>query len=106
MIQKMTTLEETYYLSRARREKVLGLYLNAEIDHCEGPCPFLSCLEEEPHDHYICPNCGAVRFGNPLCNTCKMQHEIPLFCHICGKKTDNLRRTTHGAIVMWICEDH
>lgn len=36
-----------------------------------GPCPFLTCLETGPHEHPVCPDCGAVRYGNPFgCPTC------------------------------------
>lgn len=39
--------------------------------HMAGFCPFLTCLIDGPHDHPICPNCGAVRYGNPFnCATC------------------------------------
>lgn len=37
----------------------------------EGPCPFLTCRETGPHSHPVCPNCGAVRFGNLVCPTCR-----------------------------------
>ena len=37
----------------------------------EGPCPFLTCLETNPHEHEICPDCGAVRYGNLYCATCR-----------------------------------
>lgn len=37
----------------------------------DGPCPFLTCLETGPHEHAVCPTCGAVRYGNPFyCQTC------------------------------------
>lgn len=39
--------------------------------HFDGPCPFLMCLETGPHDHPICPDCGAVRYGNLFCKTCR-----------------------------------
>jgi predicted amidophosphoribosyltransferase len=36
-----------------------------------GPCPFLTCLETGPHEHPVCPDCEAVRYGNPFyCATC------------------------------------
>lgn len=35
-----------------------------------GPCPFLTCLETGPHGHDVCPECDAVRFGNPYCRHC------------------------------------
>jgi hypothetical protein len=34
-------------------------------------CPFLLCLKPVPHDHEICPECGAVRYGNLFCGTCQ-----------------------------------
>lgn len=37
----------------------------------DGPCPLLLCLETEPHSHPICPDCGAVKFGNIFCVTCR-----------------------------------
>lgn len=36
----------------------------------DGPCPFLSCLEDGPHGHDVCPECFAVRYGNACCATC------------------------------------
>jgi hypothetical protein len=42
-----------------------------EYQHSDGPCPFLTCLQTEPHDHPICPECGAVRWGNMFCETCR-----------------------------------
>lgn len=39
--------------------------------HFDGPCPFLTCLKTEPHDHPICPKCGAVRYGNLYCEECR-----------------------------------
>lgn len=45
--------------------------------HFDGPCPFLTCLVTEPHDHPICAQCGAVRYGNPFhCQTCEMFFEM------------------------------
>lgn len=37
----------------------------------DGPCPFLTCLETGPHGHDVCTNCGAVKFGNMFCATCR-----------------------------------
>lgn len=34
-------------------------------------CPFVSCLVTEPHTHPVCPDCGAVRYGNVCCDTCR-----------------------------------
>lgn len=34
-------------------------------------CPFLLCLVAEPHTHPVCPDCGAVRYGNAFCGTCR-----------------------------------
>lgn len=39
--------------------------------HFDGPCPYLFCQETGPHDHPICPDCGAVRCGNIFCPTCR-----------------------------------
>jgi hypothetical protein len=36
----------------------------------DAHCPFLMCTEAEPHGHDVCPECGAVRFGNLWCRTC------------------------------------
>lgn len=36
----------------------------------DGVCPFLGCLETEPHKHPVCPACGATRFGNISCDVC------------------------------------
>jgi hypothetical protein len=37
----------------------------------DGPCPFLTCTETGPHEHAVCPDCDAVRYGNPFyCPTC------------------------------------
>lgn len=43
----------------------------AKAWHSPGPCPFLTCLITEPHDHPVCPECHAVRYGNIFyCATC------------------------------------
>jgi hypothetical protein len=42
-----------------------------EVCHIEGYCPFFCCVKTEPHDHSICPECGAVRHGNMFCETCR-----------------------------------
>lgn len=44
-----------------------------ETAHFPGSCPYLLCLETGPHDHPVCPDCGAVRYGNIFCITCR-QH--------------------------------
>lgn len=36
----------------------------------EGPCPSLMCLEPGPHEHPVCEVCGAVRYGNLMCERC------------------------------------
>ncbi len=51
-------------LERKRRENMSNI-------HFDGPCPFLLCWELGPHDHPVCPSCGAVRYGNMLCATCQ-----------------------------------
>ena len=33
-------------------------------------CPFLGCHVREAHEHPVCPDCGAVRYGNMFCQTC------------------------------------
>lgn len=38
--------------------------------HFDGPCPFLTCLRNGPHEHPACELCGAVRYGNLFCDTC------------------------------------
>ncbi len=45
--------------------------MSEQIMHFDGACPFLTCLEAGPHDHEICPDCGAVRYGNIYCLTCR-----------------------------------
>jgi hypothetical protein len=37
----------------------------------DGPCPFLTCLVATQHFHAVCSECGAVRYGNAYCQTCK-----------------------------------
>lgn len=44
----------------------------------EGWCPFLTCLEEGPHEHEVCQDCGAVRHGNITCPTCRAYHCIDI----------------------------
>jgi hypothetical protein len=44
-----------------------------EAVHFDGPCPFLTCLDSAPHDHPVCPDCGAVRYGNMFCATCRRE---------------------------------
>lgn len=44
----------------------------------DGSCPFLLCIEQEPHTHPICPLCGAVKFGNVCCETCRKNWEKEL----------------------------
>jgi hypothetical protein len=42
-----------------------------ETMHFDGPCPFLTCLKTGPHDHPVCPKCGALRYGNLYCEECQ-----------------------------------
>ena len=37
----------------------------------EGPCPFLMCDIPTSHEHPVCEECGAVRYGNVFCKTCQ-----------------------------------
>ena len=41
----------------------------------DGPCPFLMCSARRAHSHPVCPDCGAVRYGNISCPTCRQHHE-------------------------------
>ena len=41
-------------------------------------CPFLSCIEDRPHRHSVCPSCGAVGFGNLSCHQCRLAHALKL----------------------------
>lgn len=36
----------------------------------DGPCMFLTCLDDGPHGHDVCPTCEAIKFGNAFCRTC------------------------------------
>lgn len=47
-----------------------------ETIHFDGPCPLLLCLAEVPHDHPICPKCGAVAYGNISCDECRKNVDI------------------------------
>jgi hypothetical protein len=49
-----------------------------EYWHSDGPCPFLTCLQTEPHDHPICPECRAVKWGNMFCKTCRSHWPVTL----------------------------
>ena len=44
--------------------------------HFDGPCPFLLCLADCPHDHPVCPVCGAVAYGNIFCEECRGNVDI------------------------------
>lgn len=44
--------------------------------HFDGPCPFLLCLADCPHDHPICRVCGAVGYGNLFCEECRRNIDI------------------------------
>ena len=43
----------------------------------DGPCLFLMCQESGGHSHPVCGTCGAVRYGNLFCGTCREHHGIP-----------------------------
>lgn len=63
-------------LARIRRvELEYGQELGAESVEFGGICNFLLCPEFGPHIHYICPECGAVKFGNIFCATCGGKHD-------------------------------
>lgn len=39
-------------------------------------CPFVLCNEDREHTHPICPECGALRYGNAWhCDTCSKERE-------------------------------
>jgi hypothetical protein len=65
-----------------------------ETIHFDGVCPFLMCLETGPHDHPICPKCGAVRYGNIGCPECRAHHpELAKFYKDTGiDKVDNTQQ--------------
>lgn len=42
----------------------------------DGPCPLLLCFAEGPHQHPICPKCGAVGYGNISCDECRKNVDI------------------------------
>ncbi len=44
--------------------------------HFDGPCPLLMCLADGEHDHQICPECGAVAYGNICCVECRRNVDI------------------------------
>ena len=43
-----------------------------KMEKFDGPCPSLTCFEDGPHEHPVCPKCGAVgyRVGTVLYNDC------------------------------------
>jgi hypothetical protein len=41
------------------------------LKYYDGPCPFMYCGKKALHIHPICPNCGALRFGNYYCKLCR-----------------------------------
>lgn len=47
-----------------------------EFSIFDGPCPFLLCQEVGPHKHPICPDCGAVAFGNLYCKRCRRERGV------------------------------
>ena len=44
--------------------------------HFDGVCPLLMCLADTPHEHPICPKCGAVAYGNICCDECSRNVDI------------------------------
>lgn len=54
------------------REQIVRDQYHEEIGVMEFQewCPFLLCLEDTPHVHNICPDCGSVRYGNLSCFVC------------------------------------
>lgn len=47
-----------------------------DVIHFDGVCPLLLCFATGPHDHQICPKCGAVAYGNIYCDECKRKVDI------------------------------
>jgi len=62
--------------------------VNASAVHFGGPCPFLTCLETGPHEHPVCPECGAVRYGNFYCPVCRRLRAL---------EPDEILRAAHPA---------
>ena len=86
--------------------------MTVETWHCDGWCPFLLCLQTEAHDHPICPDCGAMRFGALDCPTCRLYYDLREVafqaayqaegvlgsCDLCGQSSDLCGRTKECAI--------
>lgn len=48
--------------------------MTVDVVRFDGPCPYLMCAQTSVHAHPVCPECGAVRYGNAFgCETCKVQ---------------------------------
>lgn len=75
-------------IREAERRK--GQALKAKTVHFEGVCPFLTCLLTNPHDHYICPKCGALRFGALDCKVCRSVHKLAM--RISGRGTKEIAK--------------
>lgn len=76
-------------------ERQRGTELKAKTVHFEGQCPWLTCLLPNPHDHWICPKCKAVRFGNASCTTCRTVHKLAM--RISGPGVQALNERVAGA---------
>src|SRR5438445_4572934 len=61
----------------------------------DGPCPFLMCLEREPHRHAVCPSCGAIRFGNMFCDLCRAVYEHTRLWIKAVKRTEDAEEAEH-----------
>ena len=46
------------------------------VMHYTEACCLARCHARGPHDHAICPRCGAVDFGNAYCQTCRATWDI------------------------------
>lgn len=57
---------------------MIALDFDVEMIEMGKWCPFLLCLVRGPHAHPVCPQCGAVRFGNLSCDLCNAYHGDPL----------------------------
>ena len=62
--------------------------------HFDGCCPFLLCFADCPHDHPICPKCGAVGYGNISCAECR--NNIDIHRELAIIELDEIKRLEEG----------
>ena len=63
------------YCRERRVRELVAIREGAATVRAASPCPMATCIVAGPHDHAICPDCGAVRFGNISCDTCREHHD-------------------------------